>query len=608
MTTGGGHRRAAKQDRSTSVAMDTTAEFNRKYLESSERSRERRLTWFREARFGMFVHWGLYSQIGRNEWAMNLERIPLQEYERLAATWKPKPGFAREWAALARRAGMKYMVLTTKHHDGFCLWDTKMTDYNAVRHGPGRDLVAEYVEAARAEGLKVGFYHSLMDWHHPDGIICRKDEAARRRFVEYLTGCVRELLTNYGRIDILWYDVSWPLNSPEAWDSYRRNALARKLQPHIIINDRSQLPEDFGTPEEHITPATGGRMWEACMTFNGSWGWQKTPPEDWHSARKVIEMLRICTANGGNLLLNIGPHPDGSVPREAVERLDAVGRWVETYGGVMAGKVAPATPLVSALGNWTRKGRTLYFWCSRWPGKTLALAAIHGRLAQARVYPDGKPLPFTQDAQRIVVSGLPAECPDKAAQVGMIEMKFRTEPRQYFNAGPVLPDVIPAEMDSKWTSPFQLDWQVSKRLPLPKGGIAAARALRPREAGLHWAKERGGGNGFVSIHDRFGDADGMVWLAQTVSVAADGRWTLFVGHDGGVKVFLDGRVVLTEAKTVNPSVPGRSQVELALAKGRHRLAIAFDLAAGRGWGIFVCWGVPASQRRGRVKPAWPRVG
>ena len=284
-------------------------DFEKDYLARSARTRQRRMKWWHEARFGMFVHWGLYSQLGRHEWAMNLERIPVAEYEKLADTWQAKPRPMRQWAALAKRAGMKYMVLTTKHHEGFLLWDSKMSAFNAVQRGPRRDLVREYVDACREYGLKVGFYHSLMDWHHPDGATCATDEAARLRFTQYTQGCLRELCSNYGTIDILWYDVSWPLTSPQAWDSFRMNDMVRKLQPGILINDRSQIPEDFGTPEEHITPAAGGRSWEACMTFNGSWGWQYCPPEDWHSARSVLDMLRTCTANEGNLLLNIGPLP-----------------------------------------------------------------------------------------------------------------------------------------------------------------------------------------------------------------------------------------------------------------------------------------------------------
>src|SRR5271157_3964269 len=172
--------------------------------------RVRRMKWWHEARFGMFIHFGLYSVIGQHEWAMELEGIPVAQYERLAKHFTPRPHAAREWAKLAKRAGQKYMVMTSKHHEGFCNFDSKLTDYCAPKQGPGRDLVREYVEAARAEGMRVGLYYSLMDWHHPDGALCATNEDSRRRFVEYTHGLIREILTNYGKIDVLWYDVSWP--------------------------------------------------------------------------------------------------------------------------------------------------------------------------------------------------------------------------------------------------------------------------------------------------------------------------------------------------------------------------------------------------------------
>ncbi len=241
-------------------------------ISAQERDQQRRLKWFRDARFGMFVHWGLYSQLGRHEWVMNRERIPVEEYELLADTWKPGKWPARKWAKLAKQAGQRYMVLTTKHHEGFCLFNSELTDYNAVKRGPGRDLVAEFVEACRAEGLRVGFYYSLMDWHHPDGARCAKNEKARRRFVDYIHGQIRELLTNYGKIDIMWYDVAWPLDA-EGWESEKMNKMVLELQPDIIMNNRNKLPGDFGTPEQRIVPEKGTRMWEACMTFNESWGY-----------------------------------------------------------------------------------------------------------------------------------------------------------------------------------------------------------------------------------------------------------------------------------------------------------------------------------------------
>ncbi len=258
--------------------------------------RERRMKWWHEARFGMFIHWGLYSVLGRHEWVMENEGIPVAEYEQLAKRFKPKPNAARDWARLAKQAGQKYMVMTTKHHEGFCNFSTKLTNYCAPQQGPGRDLVKEYVDAARAEGLRVGFYYSLMDWHHPDGARCATDEAARRRFVDYIHGHVRELLTNYGKIDVLWYDVNWPLTKV-GWESDKMNAMVFELQPDIIVNNRNGLDGDFATPEQRIEASD--RAWESCMTMNGSWGYQASD-DDWKTPKTVVRNLvnLRCTVAG----------------------------------------------------------------------------------------------------------------------------------------------------------------------------------------------------------------------------------------------------------------------------------------------------------------------
>jgi len=399
------------------------------------------MRWWHDARFGMFIHWGLYAQLGRHEWVMNRERIPLAEYEKLADTWKPKPRPARQWARLARKAGMNYMVMTTKHHEGFCLWDTARTDYNAARRGPGRDLVREYVEACREFGLRIGFYYSLMDWHHPDGARCFRSQAARRRFLDFTQGAVRELMTNYGKIDILWYDVSWPLPDAEAWESRKMTRMARRLQPHIIVNNRAKLPEDFGTPEEHIRAEDAGRAWEACMTFNGSWGYMPyAPPEDWHTSRKVLDMLRQVTAGGGNLLLNVGPAPDGSVPPEATERLRPVGKWLARNGEAVYGKVDRTDGCFerSPLGRWTRKGNVGYFWCSRWPGREIALGGFRGKLKKASFLTTGQRIRFRQKGNRLVLTHLPKSSPDRLVGITVIKMVFASRPRQRLGAGCVL--------------------------------------------------------------------------------------------------------------------------------------------------------------------------
>jgi alpha-L-fucosidase len=400
--------------------------------------RARRMKWWHDARFGMFIHWGLYSQLGRHEWAMNRERIPVAEYERLADVWNPKPRPMRQWAKLARQAGMKYMVLTTKHHDGFCLWRTKQTNYNAFDKGPKRDLVQEYVDACHEFGLKTGFYYSLMDWHHPNGAKCARNEKARRNFLDFTQGCVRELMSNYGTIDILWYDVSWPLKTPELWESARMNAMVRELQPQILINNRSQLPEDFGTPEEKIKAEETGRAWEACMTFNGFWGYKGVgPSEDWLSSRKVVGMLRQVTAGGGNLLLNIGPEPDGTVPPEAIERLTAVGQWVKRNAEAIYGKVGRCDGLFDwlPLGAFTRNGNTAYFWCHNWPGRELAIGGFKTKLRRASLLTDGKTLPFHQERDRLVIYGLPSSNPDKLLNTTLIKMEFAGKPKQILGWG-----------------------------------------------------------------------------------------------------------------------------------------------------------------------------
>jgi alpha-L-fucosidase len=399
------------------------------------------MTWWREARFGMFIHWGLYAQLGRHEWVMNRERIPVAEYEKLADSWNPKERPAREWAALAKKAGMKYMVMTTKHHEGFCLWDTQQTDYNAAQRGPKRDLVREYVEACREFGLKIGFYYSLMDWHHPDGALCAKDEAARRRFLDFTQGCVRELMSNYGKVDILWYDVSWPLSSPELWESEKMTAMARSLQPGLIVNNRAQLPEDFGTPEEHVTAENAGRDWEACMTFNGSWGYMPYAPDaEWRSSREVLQMLRTAAGGQGNLLLNIGPAPDGSAPPQAVERLEPVGRWLEQNGEAVYGQVGRAEGSMEwmPLGAWTVKNNTAYFWCTRWPAGQLAIGGLRCKVLRASFLATGQPAAFEQTGDRLVFKGLPVNDPDPELGITVLKLECDAPPRQELGAGHVL--------------------------------------------------------------------------------------------------------------------------------------------------------------------------
>jgi len=396
-----------------------------------ERTREARMRWWHQARFGMFVHWGLYSVIGHQEWVMESEGIPIPQYELLAKHFTPRPGAAREWAKLARRAGQKYMVLTTKHHEGFCLWDTKLTDYNAARQGPRRDLVREFVEAARAEGLRVGFYYSLMDWHHPDGARCKTDPAARARFVDYTHGLVRELMSNYGTIDILWYDVDWPL-TPEQWRADEMNRMVFALQPNIIVNNRNGLPGDFSTPEHKIEAAD--RAWESCDTMNLGWGYQRSDDE-WKSARRIVNDLTVCAQQGGNYLLNIGPDANGDVPEPSVQVLNEVGAWLRTNGAAIYGAEGRASAAMGNYDNFTKVGNKLflhvYFWPSRTPAAAwldfygpetvIAVGGVRSRVMAARLLKTGERVAFTQDATTVRLTGLPADPPDSPTTVIEIE-------------------------------------------------------------------------------------------------------------------------------------------------------------------------------------------
>src|SRR6266480_2125952 len=346
-----------------------------------EKDRVRRMKWWHEARFGMFIHWGLYSVLGRYEWVMENEGIPVSEYAPLAKQFKPKPFPARDWAKLAKETGMRYMVMTTKHHEGFCHFDTKTTDYCSPKQGPGRDLVREYVDAARSEGLRVGFYYSLMDWHHLDAA---------------------------------------------GWQSERMNKMVFELQPDIIVSNRNKLPGDFSTPEQQIKADTEGRAWESCMTLNDSWGYQRAD-DDWKSPRRVIQNLIACSRDTGNYLLNIGPRADGSVPEDSVRVLTEVGQWLRRNGEAIYGS-DPCQPRRSNYASFTRKGNTLFMHVHFWPGNYVAIAGLQTRVKSARFLASGKKIDFQQDPYRVRLTSLPEEAPDH--QVTTLALECDAEPTQ----------------------------------------------------------------------------------------------------------------------------------------------------------------------------------
>jgi len=341
-----------------------------------------RLRWWQEARFGMFITWGVYVLEGRGEWIRYQEHIPFKEYARLADRFKPRSFNPRDWVTAAQDTGMKYIVFVTRHHDGYCLFDSRVSDFTSTETAAGRDFVAEFAEACHDAGMRMGLYYSLIDWRFP-GVLphgVKVDDATLAPMVEQAHSQVRELLTNYGTVDILWYDMLMPYDS-DRWRSSELNEMARNLQPDILINNRAGLPEDFGTPENVIIPEN--RAWEACYTMNRSWSYCPTD-HNYKPPAELIRLLASCVSDGGNLLLNVSPDPDGRIPAVQMDRLNAIGKWMRTNGDAIygCGKSPVSAP---ALGLATKKGNKVYLLLQRWPGATLPFAWCGSNLIAARL-------------------------------------------------------------------------------------------------------------------------------------------------------------------------------------------------------------------------------
>ena len=382
--------------------------------------RDERLAWWHEAKFGMFIHWGLYAIPSRGEWVMYLERIPRGEYAKLAERFRPERFDADEWVGVAKSAGMKYMVLTTRHHDGFSLFDSEVSDFTSVRTAAGRDLVAEYVGACRRAGMRVGFYYSLLDWRwdaYWKGP--KKDPEGWAKFLSYVHRQVEELCTKYGKIDVLWYDGAWPY-AAEDWRSEELNAMVRRLQPNVLVNNRSLVPGDFETPEQHI-PWWGppNKPWEACMTMNDSWGYFEAD-RNWKSPRQLIQTLVSCVSLGGNLLLNVGPREDGSFPPEALERLEDLGRWMRANGESIYG--AGRCPFTTTVGNLTSKGNIAYVHAFRWPRDGICVAGVGNHVSSAYILSTREELKVFREGDRVFLRGLPRLAPDPYDTVIAMEL------------------------------------------------------------------------------------------------------------------------------------------------------------------------------------------
>lgn len=354
----------------------------------------KRMEWYKDARFGMFIHWGLYSIPARGEWIRSYERITKEDYMQYFDEFNPTDYDPRAWARAAKEAGMKYVVLTAKHHDGFCLFDSKYTDFKSTNTKCGRDLVAEYVEAVRAEGLKVGLYFTLIDWYHEDyphysdkihpmreNPDYKDDNRHFENYVEYMHNQIREICTNYGKIDLMWFDFSYDDMEGEKWQATKLINMVRELQPDVIIDNRLEVNSegcsslakcdpkpyhgDFVTPEQMIPPngiqdVEGNDMvWEACVTMNNNWGYHATD-RFFKPASMLIKKLVECVSKGGNMILNVGPDAKGRIPDESMKILRDIGTWMKKNGDSIygCGKAGIDKP---EFGRVTGKDKRLYF-------------------------------------------------------------------------------------------------------------------------------------------------------------------------------------------------------------------------------------------------------
>lgn len=410
--------------------------------------------WFATARFGMFVHWSHSSQQGIElSWPLvgglsgishSPQDVPVEQYHSTAATFDPTAFDAPALAALARRAGMQYAVLTAKHHDGFAMFHTAHSDFSVANAPCRRDLVREFVDAMRHAGLRVGLYFSLIDWHHPDyPAFTDADKPYRfgrhrqpsadqwERYLAFMFGQVRELLSNYGTIDLFWFDGGWE-RTPEQWRAGELMAMIRSLQPGIIVNDRLPGHGDFATPEQFVPAQPPPGPWETCMTMNESWGYN---PSDraYKSARQIIHTLCEVAGRGGNLLLNVSPRGDGSLPPEQGERLEAVAAWMAANGESITGTVPGLEPW-QFYGPSTRRGNTVYLHALMRPYDAITVRGIPiKRIARVRHVATGEPLSFTirgsvvdllartPDPLGEAAIALPARLLDDAATVVAIE-------------------------------------------------------------------------------------------------------------------------------------------------------------------------------------------
>jgi len=398
-----------------------------------------RLQWFREAKFGLFIHWGVYSMIGREEWARQILQIPLKEYQYYADNFNPVDFDPDAWAALAKDAGVKYVIITSKHHDGFAIYDSAVSDYDIMKAKYGKDILGPLSASMKKAGIPLGFYYSIMDWHHPDYLPRRNWETGRTtkgadlgRYMDFATNQLKELVTKYDPA-VLWFDGEWE-HSNEEQRAFAIGKMLLDMKPSLLINDRLYRREpgygDFGTPENFV-PATGvrnpdgsPRLWEACYTMNwNGWGYNRYETE-FHSSPQLIRQLVEIVSKGGNLLLNVGPRPDGRIQDDFASRLREIGAWLKTNGEAIYGTTASIFERLPFFGRCTVKGTTLYIHVMGWPAdKAIRLPGLRTEVKRAALLTEpGRPLTVRRAGKDILIS-LPERERDPAATVVVVELQ-----------------------------------------------------------------------------------------------------------------------------------------------------------------------------------------
>jgi len=640
----------------------------------SAADRDARMQWWREARFGLFIHWGLYAvpagewggRTDYGEWIRENAKIPVNEYEKFVARFNPGRFDPDEWVRMAKDAGMKYIVITTKHHDGFCLFGTKETEFNVMATPFHRDVMKALAGACRKQGMKICWYYSIMDWHHPDYLPRRAWETDRpdsgadfRRYIRYMKAELKELLTEYGPIGVLWFDGEWEStwNTTEGRDLYD---YVRSLQPGIIINNRvgagrsgmegftkeGEFSGDFGTPEQEVPPTgLGGVDWETCMTMNDHWGYNSRDT-NWKSSKELIRTLADVASKGGNFLLNIGPTADGVFPAPCIDRLRALGAWMEKSGGSITGTTASPFRALTwgrCTVRRTTSGTTLYLHVFDWPaGGKLAVPGLLSEPRRAYILGGaGGPLPLGRSEDALVVS-LPHTPPDSCDPVVALEIEGSPDignPPLISAAGSIfidrLPFTITPEMrnsDVRYTTdgsdPAAGSPLAGGDLTLTESGTVSARGFRdgkpvspvsrasftkvaplpPRSVeglapGVAFRYYQGEWDTIPDFGRLVPVKEGRlrnVGISSTrpenygflfegfIAVPVRGIYSFFTDSDDGSRLFVDDRAVVE-----NDGLHGMTEKQgaVALEAGLHALRIAYFNKTG-GSGLEVSWSGP----------------